>query len=152
VGSRKPWTSSTSTFRPAKTRASNSSRPWRCAIVSARADPRSSRRSRHARPVKDCSTPRKQRSPGVNCVAGSAIAVSHYAGPDAPPRIGCQKSHIVTKAARAYQPCINGQFRQAHSRTLASISRGKIYRIAGAQLSPYAQCPSLSASPQYRSR
>src|SRR5262245_11574156 len=72
VGSRKLSTWSGSTLRPARTRASNSSSPWRCAMVSASADPRSSRRSRHARPVNDRSTPRKWRSEFFNDIAGAA--------------------------------------------------------------------------------
>ncbi len=66
VGSRWRVTSSISTPRPASTRASRSGRSCRCAIASARAEPRSSSRSRQARPVADCSTPRKwRRSPAI---------------------------------------------------------------------------------------
>jgi hypothetical protein len=59
VGSRKASTASTSTLRPAGMRASSSGRSCRCAIASARADPRSSSRLRQARPVAELSTPRK---------------------------------------------------------------------------------------------
>ena len=61
VGSRNASTASTSTLRPASMRASSSGRSCRCAIASARAEPRSSSRSRHARPVAEFSTPRKRR-------------------------------------------------------------------------------------------
>src|SRR5262245_14213436 len=62
VGSRKLATSATSTPRPARMRASNSgTSSWRWAIASARACPRSSRRSRQARPQTERSTPRKSR-------------------------------------------------------------------------------------------
>src|SRR6202163_1790542 len=61
VGSRKASTASASTLRPARMRASNSGSSWRCAIASARAAPRSSSRSRQARPVAELSTPRKRR-------------------------------------------------------------------------------------------
>ena len=64
-------TSSISTPRPASTRASRSGRSCRCAIASARAAPRSSSRSRQARPVADCSTPRKwRRSPDGSAAGG----------------------------------------------------------------------------------
>src|SRR5499427_5450160 len=65
VGSRKLATSSTSTPRPARMRASNSGTSWwRCAIASARAASRSSSRSRQARPQAERSTPRKRRRVG----------------------------------------------------------------------------------------
>src|SRR5579862_6310797 len=61
VGSRNSSTPPTSILRPARMRARSSGRSWRCAIASARAEPRSSSRSRHARPVAEFSTPRKRR-------------------------------------------------------------------------------------------
>src|SRR5690349_1337781 len=77
VGSRKVSTSSASMPRPATIRASSSGRPWRWTIDSARRVPRSSRRSRHTRPVADCSTPRKTRR-----VAGASMADQrHTTGP-----------------------------------------------------------------------
>src|SRR5579863_1014409 len=66
AGSRNASTPSTSILRPAMMRASNSGKSWRCAMASARAAPRSSSRSRHARPVADCSTPRKSPLATVN--------------------------------------------------------------------------------------
>src|SRR5215470_2820345 len=70
VGSRKLATSSTSTPRPARMRASNSgTSSWRCAIASARDCPRSSSRSRQVRSQAERSTPRKRR----RVEAGSAV-------------------------------------------------------------------------------
>src|SRR6185437_360844 len=74
LGSRKASASSGSTPRPAMTRASNSGRPRRCAIVSARAWPRASRRSRQIRPVADFSTPRN----ASTSILGSGSAVMTY--------------------------------------------------------------------------
>ena len=66
VGSRKLVTASTSIPRPARMRArSSGTSSWRCVIASARAAPRSSSRSRHARPHTDRSTPRKARRVGA---------------------------------------------------------------------------------------
>src|SRR5690242_17085989 len=59
AGSRNASTSSASTPRPASTRAKSSGTPWRCAMVSATARPRASRRSRQTRPVAERATPRK---------------------------------------------------------------------------------------------
>ena len=76
-------TSSTSTPRPARMRASSSGTfSWRCAIASARAAPRSSSRSRQARPHADCSTPRNRRRagarPAVQPRCSSTPATNHF--------------------------------------------------------------------------
>src|SRR5580704_6049478 len=68
VGSRNASTASGSMLRPARMRASNSGRSWRCAIASARAAPRSSSRSCQARPVAEFSTPRKRRFSVISVV------------------------------------------------------------------------------------
>src|SRR5712691_6179886 len=75
VGSRKLSISSGSTPRPAKMRASNSGVPWRWTMDRARAEPRSSSRSRHAWPHTERSTLRKRR-PEVFSAAGSAATMS----------------------------------------------------------------------------
>src|SRR5450759_5954530 len=91
VGSRNASASSASTPRPASTRASNSGIPWRCAIVSARAAPRSSRRSRQPRPGADRATPKKKRSEVFNAIAGKAtIAIPRTA--EGSPGLRCLKS------------------------------------------------------------
>src|SRR5215203_6460469 len=73
VGSRKLSTSSTSTPRPARMRASSSGVPCRWTITSARAEARSSRRSRQARPHTERSTPRKCRRPGAIALARAVV-------------------------------------------------------------------------------
>src|SRR5437588_12646573 len=76
VGSRKANASSTSTPRPASTRASNSGNAWRCTIASERAAARSARRSRQRRPVAERSTPRNGR--GDNFAGDRAARVIGY--------------------------------------------------------------------------
>src|ERR1700716_2399640 len=51
--------------RPATMRASSSGNAWRWTIDNERKVARSSSRSRHTRPVADCSTPRKTRRVGL---------------------------------------------------------------------------------------
>src|SRR6202451_2079428 len=76
VGSRKASTALASTLRPARMRASNSGNSRRCAIASARAAPRSSSRSRQARPVAEFSTPRKRRFSAIFVIPGRALCAT----------------------------------------------------------------------------
>ena len=86
VGSRKASTASASTLRPARMRASNSGISCRCAIASARAAPRSSSRSRQARPVAEFSTPRKRRFSVISSFRGRPPVRPEVAGPMADSR------------------------------------------------------------------
>src|SRR5262249_15057934 len=72
---RKLVTSSTSIPRPARMRANSSGKSWRCAMASARACPRSSRRSRQARPHAERSTPRNRRRAGPGGMVNATVMV-----------------------------------------------------------------------------
>ena len=58
-------------------RASNSGSPWRCAIASARAVPRSSSRSRQTRPQTDCCTSRKEPAIHAANVGGLSLVAAN---------------------------------------------------------------------------
>src|ERR1700728_475494 len=89
VGSRKAATASASILRPARMRAKSSGSSCRCAISSARTAPRSSSRSRQARPVAEFSTPRNKRVSVMNVIvplscprAGGASSTRRRVGPN----------------------------------------------------------------------
>src|SRR5208282_6466208 len=77
------------------TRASSSGTPWRCTIASARALPRSSSRSRQARPVAERSTPRKWRFNG---------AMAMLAACNVSPRRAAARWVAIRDYSRALEP------------------------------------------------
>src|SRR5262245_57895815 len=102
VGSRKLATSSTSTPRPARMRASSSgTSSWRCAIASARAALRSSSRSRQTRPHAECSTPRKRRRLAtIGAVSATVISgtANHSKKPAILDEAGALRQLVVERA------------------------------------------------------